>query len=209
MSNKPRLVSKAEFSRVAGVTPQTVNGLIKSRLAPALIGKKLDANHPECVSYLAEKVSSESGGSKLTKAEASAKVVAMSTDTRKLLNCKLSTILQLFGSVDGVEEWLKTIKLVAEIHEKQLKADVLSGSLISRKYVIDNVIAPINAANKSLISDGSLTITETVVNMVSAGSSKKEIRASVSKSIGRFIAAGKMSSLSKMQDYSEMGSGDD
>jgi len=208
MSNKTRLVSKAEFSRIAGVTPQTVNGLIKSRLAPALIGKKLDANHPECVSYLAEKISSEFGGSKLTKAGASAEVVAISADARKLLNCKLSTILQLFGSVDGVEEWLKTIKLVAEIHEKQLKTDVLSGSLISRKYVIDNVISPINAANKSLISDGSLTISETVINMVSAGSSKKEIRDSISKSIGRFISAGKMSSLSHIKDFTGGGDGD-
>lgn len=46
------LVSKSAFAEMAGVSPAAVTKAAKTRLAPALEGKRIDANHPEAISYV-------------------------------------------------------------------------------------------------------------------------------------------------------------
>lgn len=50
-----KLVSKSEFARLAGVTPAAVTKAANGPLKAAVIGKKLDINHPDAAKYLAKK----------------------------------------------------------------------------------------------------------------------------------------------------------
>lgn len=50
MANKT--VTRSEFARMAGVAPASVTAACKKSLAPALIGKRIDAAHPAAVEYL-------------------------------------------------------------------------------------------------------------------------------------------------------------
>jgi hypothetical protein len=49
---KYTLTSKAEFARVAGVSGAAVSQSVLTFLAPAMVGKKIDTQHPAAVAYL-------------------------------------------------------------------------------------------------------------------------------------------------------------
>lgn len=53
MAKKP--ISKTELARLCGVTPATITGLTKRRLRVALVGSRVDLNHPEVQKYVQEK----------------------------------------------------------------------------------------------------------------------------------------------------------
>jgi len=51
-----KLISKSEFARLAGVNPSTITRIIDSGLLKkAVSGKRIDAAHPDAVSYLEQK----------------------------------------------------------------------------------------------------------------------------------------------------------
>ena len=49
---KKELVSRAEFSRLAGVLAGTVSKICKNKLKKALVGKRINVAHPDAVAYL-------------------------------------------------------------------------------------------------------------------------------------------------------------
>ena len=50
-----KIVTKSELARVAGINPTTATRLCKKTLAPALVGKKIDINHPLVKKYLKDR----------------------------------------------------------------------------------------------------------------------------------------------------------
>lgn len=50
-----KIVNRAEFARMAGVSGASVTKACNSRLAAACVGKRIDLNHPDAQSYLSEK----------------------------------------------------------------------------------------------------------------------------------------------------------
>lgn len=50
----PKLVSRAEFCRLYSIDKADVTRLTQGKLAPCLVGKKMDLNHPCVAEYLAE-----------------------------------------------------------------------------------------------------------------------------------------------------------
>ena len=51
-SKTRRLLSKADFARVAGVTKQSINRAVKTSLLPAMVDDRIDPNHSAAVNYL-------------------------------------------------------------------------------------------------------------------------------------------------------------
>lgn len=47
-----KLISKSKFAQMAGVNPSTVTRLSETILKAAIVGKKVDAAHPDAVNYL-------------------------------------------------------------------------------------------------------------------------------------------------------------
>lgn len=47
-----RILTRAEFSRLAGVTKQAVGKACRAQLAPACVGKRIDGTHPAAQAYL-------------------------------------------------------------------------------------------------------------------------------------------------------------
>lgn len=50
-----QLISRAAYSRLAGISDAAVSKLCKGRLAPACVGKRIDVDHPAARAHLAEK----------------------------------------------------------------------------------------------------------------------------------------------------------
>jgi len=50
-----RLVSKAEFARIAGVTNGAITKLLKTQLKNTMVGKRIDVNHAKAVKYIKDK----------------------------------------------------------------------------------------------------------------------------------------------------------
>jgi hypothetical protein len=50
-----KLLSKSKFAKLAGVNPSTMTRISKTLLAAAVVGKHIDAAHPDAVQYLADK----------------------------------------------------------------------------------------------------------------------------------------------------------
>jgi hypothetical protein len=51
----PKLVTRAELARIAGISAMSVTRACRTRLADACIGLRLDLDHPVAAAYLAEK----------------------------------------------------------------------------------------------------------------------------------------------------------
>lgn len=50
-----KLLSKSKFAKLAGVNPSTVTRLADTLLKAAIVGKQIDANHPDAIEYLANR----------------------------------------------------------------------------------------------------------------------------------------------------------
>ena len=53
-----QVVSKAEFSRMAGVSAAAVTNAAKKSLAPAMVGKRVDSAHAAAIEYIRRNVAS-------------------------------------------------------------------------------------------------------------------------------------------------------
>jgi Ftsk gamma domain len=63
MANKHvrKLVNKSELARIAGVAQPSVSRATTKKLKPALVGNKIDLNHPAVIKYIADQQPAEHG----------------------------------------------------------------------------------------------------------------------------------------------------
>ena len=149
----PRLVSRAELARIAGVSRATVTELCKQgSLVDAVEGKHVDLDHPAARAYLERRgVSPEDISSLANFGEGS------SEDLAELASI-LSPLTERFGTEPAFKEWLDALKKIEEIREKRLKNEALEGELISRELVKTHVFGAIESSNRRLLSDTPKTI---------------------------------------------------
>ena len=53
--NQPRLVTRAELARIAGVSPMAITKATRRKLEPALLGDHVHVDHPAVAAYLASR----------------------------------------------------------------------------------------------------------------------------------------------------------
>ena len=159
----PRLVSRAELARIAGVSRATVTELCKQgSLVDAVEGKHVDLDHPAARAYLERRgVSPEDVSSLANFGEGS------SEDLAELASI-LSPLTERFGTEPAFKEWLDALKKIEEIREKRLKNEALEGELISRELVKTHVFGAIESSNRRLLSATPQTITaaQTIIHCV-------------------------------------------
>jgi len=203
---EPILVSKREFARRAGVKPPSISQAIRGKLLKeALVGKKININHPDAVAYLAKKkrgVPNPAGALGMGKApEAQAARDSLEkTDIKKILDLSLREILRTFGTKQQFRDWVDLIKSLEIIHEKRLKNAKAEGELVSRDLIKKGVIDPLDNMHKRLLADGARTIARQVHNMSLAGRAVEDCEKYVGERLTSFIQSAKVQAKKNLRE---------
>ena len=99
----------------------------------------------------------------------------------------LRDIYEQFGTAPRFRDWLSSMKDIVAIQEKQLKAEQVKGTLVSRDIVHRFIVDPIDSAHIKLLRDGSQTISVRAVALCEAGATPAEIKKLVEDTISSFI----------------------
>jgi hypothetical protein len=116
---------------------------------------------------------------------------ALPDDIRELVDWPLRKLITRFGHDTRFIDWLKTTKMIEDIHEKRLKNSEKEGELISRDVVKSGIIETINTTHTRMLTDGAKTIGVRAFAMVESGASPLEIEELVADQLGSLIRPAK------------------
>jgi len=176
-----KLLSKADFARIAGVSKQAVGKAMREgKLKEAAFGDRVDQNHPDAVTYAKRRRSakgrpmadpkdiSSSGtgtnadGDPTSNGNGAPPHAALVTDTgldiSRYADMTLRELVDRFGSVRALKDWLEALKKIEDIREKRLNNEEVQRQLISRELVKTHVFGFLEAGNRRLLGDTPKTI---------------------------------------------------
>lgn len=206
-----KLVSKAEFARICGVTAGAVTKACRGELKEALFGSRVDMEHGTALEYLRNQKQSRPENSKITytpsydvdtsgmrgneaskarkKAEADSDNVPVEVpaNVSDFVSYSLGELIRQFGTDIRFVDWLKATQLIEAIEEKRIKNAVLKGKLISRDLVMRGVIENVNATHQKLLTDGARTIARRATAMHGAKQPLLEIQKFITLQIASYI----------------------
>lgn len=87
---------------------------------------------------------------------------------------RIRPVVDRFGSMTGLKDWLAALKTIEEIRAKRLDNDEAEGSLIRRDFVRTHVFGAIEAANIRLVNDAPQTIARRIYAKAKAGEPVEE-----------------------------------
>ena len=174
MSN---LISKAALSRLAGVSRMAVTKAAKGALADAVVGKKMNVQHPLVIEWLSSKdVVAPPAAKKKSKKKSKKKTAAKSKpkpaatpkpkptanqvpitvggyNIEGLEDLTLREIVMRYGSIDGFKRYVESLKSISDFNLRDMKMKVHRGELIQRDLVVGTLIPLIDVAYQRLVSD--------------------------------------------------------
>lgn len=100
------------------------------------------------------------------------------------LSRRIRPIVDRFGSMHGLRDWLAALKTIEEIRTKRLDNDETEGSLIRREGVRVYLFGAIEAANVRLLRDASKTITRRLYSLAKSETPVEEAEKVVRELIG-------------------------
>ena len=176
-----KLLAKADFARVAGVTRQAIDkALRQTTLKRALVEDRIDMMHPQAVAYLqkprgtstrrgpdkkpkkAPKVTPEPDPEPTTNGNGASAVADLVTDSgldiSRYADMTLRELVDRFGSVRALKDWLEALKKIEDIREKRLSNEEVQRALVSRELVKTHVFGFLDAGNRRLLGDTPKTI---------------------------------------------------
>jgi len=199
------LISRTELAQRARVSKAAITKACNKNLADAVVGKRVDASHPLVVEYLQNreepltvKIDGRSnpihlaghGSAKQRKKDLS----RVGEDTpfipeniRAFVDMPLRKIINEYGTDIAFVDWLKAVKEIEIIYERQLKNATTASNLVARELVEVSIIGPMNTAHTQMLTDGAKTIARRAVAMTKAGDPVEDIELLVSEQIGSFI----------------------
>jgi hypothetical protein len=211
-----RLVSRAEFARIAGVSGAAITKACKGPLAKAGVGKRLDLDHAAALAYLASKdAAPPAAPSKSTKRapkpttarprgepkapareashtprrdrrQASTEAEGSPEDLEDLAEA-LRPLLERFGTETRFRDWLDGLKKIEEIREKRLKNEETEAAVVRREPVKVLVFGAIDATHRRLLSDAPRTIVRRVFAMAKSGTPAEEAEGVVRELLGSIL----------------------
>lgn len=108
-------------------------------------------------------------------------------DIRAIADWPLRKIIARFGTANGFETYLKSLKLMEEITKGRLANHKANGELITKEIVRRNVIEPLDTCFARMLRDGSLGIVSVIINMHKAGDTFEECVEEAKKQLGAFV----------------------
>jgi hypothetical protein len=179
------LIKKREFAELAGVTPGNITQL-KKRLGGAVVGNKIDVNHPAAKLYISQRssrdVKIESKRMKqgipsinnLSKLENKSHLPALGIpkDSPKevipdeLAKLTLEEIVNNYGSLEQFSMFVVIQKNFDEFKKRNAQTRHLRGELVDRKKLGMAVFGLIKKLFDGLVNDIPKRLTEKVISIV-------------------------------------------
>lgn len=108
-------------------------------------------------------------------------------DIQNVADMSLREVIHLYGTNSRFIEWLKAIQAIEVIEEKRLKNAQTEGKLVSRELIATNVISPIDATIRMILTDGVKTIVQRLIAMHDAGEDQKALEELVGDQLSSFF----------------------
>ena len=176
-----KLLSKADFARVAGVSKQAVGkAMLRGKLQEAVVDDRVDMMHPQAIAYLKRPrpgsrrrhqdpepisttvpdQSTDAATTSTTNGSSTDELLVTDTglDISRYADMTLRVLVDRFGSVRALKDWLEALKKIEDIREKRLNNEEVQRHLISRELVKTHVFGFLEAGNRRLLGDTPKTI---------------------------------------------------
>jgi hypothetical protein len=203
------LIKKIELSRLVGVSSAAVSQAIRAgKLDGAINGSLVDIDHPVAIDWI-KNAKKRSKGYKNGKGKPGIKpgekkkkhvsykdkdddnlprqtgqdieerVNELPTDLRLLVDKSLRELIELFGTAQIMDGWLKNTLTLDKIYKQRIENAQKEGTLISRDVVLRGVVQPIDTAFQKLMTDFARQVARKVGPMAMAGRASEEIEMAV------------------------------
>ena len=190
-----------EVCREAGRCSQTLlrdKLMIGSDRAKKLVALIQNANIQDFEKPAAEKVKREEKARPHTRGTAAKKQQAIQEDDEELFelldrnvaqyaDMTLRDIVKKFGTATRFAEYLRAMKEISMIEDREIKIAQTKGELVHRDLVSQLIIEPIDSAHVKLMRDGSKTIAVRMAAMHGSGADINEMQLVTSELIASFI----------------------
>jgi hypothetical protein len=205
---KPHYVTKTAFARMAGVSGPAISKQLRTgALKESLFGEQIDINHPSAINYLRGKnkrpappgsdtlvvdidQTNNEGGFDLPEGSLHGWASGMKPDEiEQCLNMTLRQIFMKFGTDDRFLNFLKAVKQIEDIKEKQLKNEATKGDTVNREFVRTHIFGMIESIFSRIVNDSPPTIVSQVVQSREAGQSNEELTELVTKLLSAQVVA--------------------
>lgn len=178
-----RLISRSELARLGKRSAAAVTMACRAggALAPAVVEKRIDADHPATRRWLGIEDDDPSDGSESGETDANEPTAPNQLSAEELEEMAeiLRPLLARFGTATVFKDWLDALKKIVDIREKDLKNDEFRGRLISRELVEAHVFGAIEGTFRKLLSDSTKTIARRVFASAKSGQTIQEAEAIV------------------------------
>jgi len=193
----PRHITRAELSRLAGVSDVAISKACKATLAEACDGKRIDVDHPSVVAYLKGKGKKppKLGAAPTTPSAVRARAPSVlltarprsagplsstphlgSDDDLEELADLIRPLLERFGTEQRFKDFLASLKTIEEIRGKRLDNEENEGRLIERELVSKHIFSALESLHKRLLTDLVSTITQRLYGAVKSGMPLEEAK---------------------------------
>ncbi|MFK5915346.1 MAG: hypothetical protein QM484_13325 [Woeseiaceae bacterium] len=196
-----KLVSRSEFARMAGITPGGVTKACKKILAPATVGKRIDANHPAAIAYIKNRTgdtTTVNGWNARNELKKQAALEALKNES--YADMSLREVVKKHGTDIAFSDWLRAVKLIEDISEKRLKNSQTKSELVSRHLVKNCLVEPFEALHKRLVTDGTKVIVSHVITMSEVDHSVEMCERLIAVQISSYIKQMKCEALKMLNN---------
>ena len=174
MKNLPqKLIKQKEFAAMAGVVPQTITKL-KSRLGEAVVGRKINLNHPLAQEYLEERraknqdilISHREKGDEGRGRDVSIKAKDdLPVLPDEIASLTLLEIVSLYGGMPGFERFVSAHTKLADYKNKQLKWELGRNELINKKQEAKLIFEALEQLFKRFINELPVTQAQKIISV--------------------------------------------
>ena len=214
------LVTKAELSRMVGVSQTAIKKALVQFFPEAADGKRIDLHNPMVQRYIDKHAGKKKStlksprkptaiptsvppltahGGKSDSSSASEEIPSggydemstMDADIQALAHRSLRDLVDLFGSAPSFEGWLKSIKLIEDVTEKRIKNEEKLGNLVELDLIKQSVIEPMETCNVQLLTDGMQTLAMQVHAKVTADGTVQQIEDILREHVSSFLKRSK------------------
>jgi hypothetical protein len=193
----PRLVSRADLSRLAGVSRMAITKACAKALAGACHGDRIDLDDEAVRKYLEKHGKADAAPT--TPAEAKGKRPRKATPSRppkpdengyssELADFTLHEIVQLYGTIRSYKDLLEANEKRERALKNHLDNEQRRGELIERELVQKHIVGLVDATNRRLLGDAAKTIASRLYAMARGGSAIEDGERAVREIIASQIA---------------------
>lgn len=166
---KTKGVSKSAFARECGVSPSAITKACKHALRPALVGDRIDKDHPAAIEYREKKrgngkANGHANGHSASNGtthdvepdvgETHGNITVHREDNLgSYADMTVRQLVEQFGTERAFKDWLEAHSKIEDVEQKRIRNQERRGELVSRDLVARTVFSAWEDSHRRLLSD--------------------------------------------------------